>query len=63
MKETAELDLYLEALRAERTAILRWDLKTDRVYGEAALTEIFTTEQVNTSYSEFLLNKLPIHPT
>ena len=62
MKETAELGLYLEALRAERTAILRWDLKTDRVYGEAALTEIFTTEQVNTSYSEFLLNKLPIHP-
>lgn len=62
MKETAELTLYLEALRAERTAILRWDLKTDHVYGEAALTEIFPAKLENINYSEFLLNKLNIHP-
>ena len=62
MKETAELDLYLEALRAERTAVLRWDLKTDRVYGENALTDIFPEKLKNISYSEFLLNTLPIHP-
>ena len=62
MKETAKLDLYVEALRAERTAILRWDLKTDRVYGETALTDIFPAKLENASYSDFLLNKLPIHP-
>ena len=61
MNESAQLALYQEALLAERTAILRWDLKTDRVYGEDALTDIFPVKLKDKSYSDFLLHSLPLH--
>ena len=38
MNTTAELTMYQEALRAEGTAILRWDLNADRVYGDEFFT-------------------------
>ena len=62
MNETEQLALYLEALRAERTAVLRWDLKTDRVCGETTLNDIFPIKLQNESYSDFLLHSLPLHP-
>ena len=62
MNETEELALYQEALRAERTAILRWDLKTDLVYGESSLNGIFPIKLKNKKYSDFLLNSLKLHP-
>ena len=62
MNETEELALYQEALRAERTAVLRWDLKTDLVYGESSLNGIFPIKLKNKKYSDFLLNSLKLHP-
>ena len=62
MNTTAELTMYQEALRAEGTAILRWDLNADRVYGDELLQGVIPEKLKNESYSAFLLQSLPLHP-
>ena len=62
MNTTAELTMYQEALRAEGTAILRWDLNADRVYGNELLQGVIPEKLKNESYSAFLLQSLPLHP-
>lgn len=62
MNTTAELTMYQEALRAEGTAILRWDLNADRVYGDDLLQGVIPEKLKNESYSAFLLQSLPLHP-
>ena len=59
MNTTAELTMYQEALRAEGTAILRWDLNADRVYGDELLQGVIPEKLKNESYSAFLLQSLP----
>ena len=58
MNTTAELTMYQEALRAEGTAILRWDLNADRVYGDELLQGVIPEKLKNESYSAFLLQSL-----
>ena len=62
MDTTAELTMYQEALRAEGTAILRWDLNADRVYGDYSLRGMIPEKLKNEKYSVFLLHSLPLHP-
>ena len=62
MNTTAELSMYQEALRAEGTAILRWDLNADRVYGGDLPEGVIPEKLKNESYSAFLLQSLPLHP-
>ena len=62
MDLTADLAIYREALRAEQIAMARWDLKTDRAYGDSTMIELFPDQMTNGPYSEFLLRRPRLHP-
>ena len=57
-----DLAMYREALRAERIAAARWDIKTDRVYGDSTMMNLFPGHLTDGPYSEFLLRRPGLHP-
>ena len=57
-----DLAMYREALRAERIAAARWDIKTDRVYGDSTMMNLFPGHLPDGPYSEFLLRRPGLHP-
>ena len=57
-----DLAMYREALRAERIATARWDIKTDRVYGDSTMMNLFPGHLTDGPYSEFLLRRPGLHP-
>ena len=62
MDWTTDLAIYREALSAEGIALARWDLKTDRVYGDPAMEILFPDHLTDGPYSEFLLHRPGLHP-
>ena len=62
MDWNADLAMYQEALHAEQIGVARWDLKTDRVYGDATMKALFPDHLTSGSYSDFLLRCPEIHP-
>ncbi len=62
MDWTTDLTMYREALRAEGIALARWDLETDRIYGDSAMKDLFPDHLTEEPYSEFLLRRPGLHP-
>ena len=57
-----DLTIYQEALLAERIAMARWDIKTDRVYGDSTMERLFPDHLNDGPYSAFLLRRPGLHP-
>ena len=62
MEWTTDLDMYREALRAERIGVARWDIKLDRVFGDSTMMVLYPGHLTNGAYSEFLLHCPDMHP-
>ena len=62
MDWTTDLEMYREALRAERIGVARWDIKLDRVFGDSTMMVLYPDHLTNGAYSEFLLSRPDLHP-
>ena len=62
MDWTTDLEMYREALRAERIGVARWDIKLDRVFGDSTMMVLYPDHLTNGAYSEFLLSRPELHP-
>ena len=62
MEWATDLEMYREALRAERIGVARWDLKLDRVFGDSTMMVLYPDHLTNGAYSEFLLRRPDLHP-
>ena len=62
MDWTTDLEMYREALRAERIGVARWDIKLDRVFGDSTMMVLYPDHLTNGAYSEFLLRRPELHP-
>lgn len=62
MDWTMDLEMYREALRAERIGVARWDIKLDRVFGDSTMMVLYPDHLTNGAYSEFLLSRPELHP-
>ena len=62
MDWTTDLEMYREALRAERIGVARWDIRLDRVFGDSTMMSLYPDHLTNGAYSEFLLRRPVLHP-
>ena len=62
MEWATDLEMYREALRAERIGVARWDIKLDRVFGDSTMMVLYPDHLTNGPYSEFLLCRPDLHP-
>lgn len=62
MDWTTDLEMYREALRAERIGVARWDIKLDRIFGDSTMMVLYPDHLTNGAYSEFLLSRPELHP-
>lgn len=62
MDWTTDLEMYREALRAERIGVARWDIRLDRVFGDSTMMRLYPDHLTNGAYSEFLLRRPDLHP-
>ncbi len=62
MDDSLGLALYQEMLRGEKVALLRWDLKTDRMTCDEAMAALFPQAVRYENYSSFLRQWPSLHP-